>query len=146
MEGKMKRDRKRAHALISFHGLLCALMILLMPVSVQAEGESDFSVSRLSIAGSIENLEPVGVVNMFAASTEKVYCFLEATNIQTDTSVSFVWYHEEKKMATVTLPLNKGPKWRTYASKRLGGLKGAWKVELQDANANVIQTAGFTVE
>jgi hypothetical protein len=49
-------------------------------------------------------------------------------------------------MAIVNLPLKKGAKWRTYSSKRLGGLKGEWKVELQDADSNLLQTVGFTVE
>lgn len=105
-----------------------------------------FSVSRMLIAGSIEDREPVGAVSTYSASTEKVYCFLEATDIKESTQVSFVWYHEAKRMAIVTLPLNKGSKWRTYSSKKLGALTGEWKVELQDAGGNVILDVGFTVE
>jgi hypothetical protein len=121
-------------------------MIALVPKLVHAESDSYFTVSRLEIAGSVENLEPVGVVDIFAASTEKVYCFLEASAIEQDTTVSFIWYHRDKRMAIVNLPLKKGAKWRTYSSKRLGGLKGEWRVELQDADSNVLQTVGFTVE
>lgn len=126
--------------------LVCTLMIASVPKLVHAESDSYFTVSRLEIAGSIENLKPVGVVDIFAASTEKVYCFLEATAIEQDTTVSFIWYHRDKKMAIVNLPLKKGAKWRTYSSKRLGGLKGEWRVELQDADSNLLQTVGFTVE
>ena len=142
----MKKRLESIYTFMFFLFLAGALMTVLMPKVVQAEGESLFTISSLSIAGSIENLEPVGVVDIFAASTEKVYCFLEATAIKQDTTVSFIWYHRDKRMAIVNLPLKKGAKWRTYSSKRLGGLKGEWKVELQDANLNVLQTVGFTVE
>jgi len=116
------------------------------PQEAALESAPAFSISRFLIAASIENREPAGVVNAFSASTEKVYCFLEAGNIAEDTKVRFVWYHGDKNVAEVELMLGKGPKWRTYASKKLGGLTGAWKVELQDADGNVLNTAAFTVE
>jgi len=137
---------------------ICLLAMIMLIVSVasvnaatamQATAEMSapvFSVSRMLIAGSIEDREPVGAVSAYSASTEKVYCFLEATDITEDTEVSFVWFHEDKNMATVTLQLKKGPKWRTYSSKKLGGLTGAWKVELHDASGNVVLDVGFTVE
>jgi hypothetical protein len=118
------------------------------PVSREevSEGSAEFTIARLVIAGSIEDREPFGVVDVFAVPTEKVYCFLEARDIKKDTTVSFVWYHGEKKMAKVDLPLKQGKRWRTYSSKKLFGLKGQWKVELQDANGNVLQVVEFKVE
>ena len=142
----MKKRLESIYTFMFFLFLVCTLMIALVPKLAHAESDSYFTVSRLEIAGSIENLEPVGVVDIFAASTEKVYCFLEAASIKKDTTVTFAWYHQEKRMAIVNLPLKKGAKWRTYSSKRLGGLKGEWKVELQDADLNVLQTIRFTVE
>lgn len=135
--------------------LLAMVLITVCAASVMADTAMQstakksvpvFSVERMLIAGSIEDIEPVGVVSAYSASTEKVYCFLEATDITEDTKVSFVWFHEDKRMATVTLPLRKGLKWRTYASKKLGGLTGQWRVELHDADGNVVLDAGFTVE
>ncbi len=135
--------------------LLTMILFMIYAVSLhaaaalQATAEKNaplFSISRMLIAGSIENREPVGAVSAYSASTEKVYCFLEAADIRENTEVSFVWYYENKRMAIVSLPLNKGLKWRTYSSKRLGGLTGEWKVELHDANGNVAYEVGFTVE
>lgn len=110
------------------------------------EGAPAFTVTRLLIAGAVEDREPVGVVNAFAASTEKVYCFLEANDVSADTTVSFVWYHNDQETAAVSLQLGKSKRWRTYSSKKLGGRTGEWKVELQDAAGNVIDTTTFTVE
>jgi len=135
--------------------LLSVILLIICTASVnaatatQAMAEQDtpvFAVTRLVIAGSIEDREPVGAVGAYSASTEKVYCFLEATDITENTEVSFVWYHENTKKAIVILPLNKGPKWRTYSSKKLGGLTGEWKVVLYDADGRVVHDVGFTVE
>jgi len=114
--------------------------------SGQEAGEPLFQVARLVIAGSVDNLEPVGVVDAFAASTEKVYCFLEAKQIREDTTATFAWYHGETRMAVVELPLRKGARWRTYSSKKLGGHTGDWRVEIQDAAGNVLEVVGFSVE
>ena len=105
-----------------------------------------FIVERFVIAGSIENLEPVGIVDAFSSATERVFCFLEARDISADTSVSFVWSHGDKVMARVDLPIKAGKRWRTYSSKKLGGQKGEWKVELQDSAGMVLKTLTFTVE
>ena len=110
------------------------------------ERPSLFTVERFVIAGSVDNREPVGIVNAFSSSTEQVYCFLEARDISEDTTVNVVWYHSEKEMARVALLLREGKRWRTYSSKQLRGLAGEWKVELQDAYDTVIETVTFTVE
>ena len=131
--------------------LLAFITMAYIPADVQSqeaapEGASSFEVGRLVIAGSIDNREPVGIVSAFASSTEMVYCFLEALNIKEDTTVSFVWYLGETEKARVELPLRQGTRWRTYSSKKLGGLQGAWKVELQDADGTVLQSVDFSVE
>ena len=110
------------------------------------EGSLPFAISRFLIAGSVEDREPIGVVNVFASTTEKVYCFLEARDINETVTVAVVWYYGEKEMAKIDLTLKKGWRWRTYSSKKLAGLSGDWKVELQDAKGNVLQTSEFKVE
>jgi hypothetical protein len=117
-----------------------------VPAEGVVENRGAFTIARLLIAGSIENSEPVGIVNAFASSTEKVYCFLEARDIQEDSAVSFVWYHSDSEVARVPLQLKQGQRWRTWSSKRLGGRTGTWRVELQDAEGNVLETVEFLVE
>lgn len=110
------------------------------------EDEPLFTVERMVIAGSIENRRPVGVVNVFSSSTEKVYCYLEAVDVLEDTDVVFVWYYKDRAMARIELPLRRSSRWRTYSSKKLAGLKGVWKVELEDIDGNVLKTVEFSVE
>ncbi len=111
-----------------------------------AAAEPGFNIARFVIAGSVEGSEPVGAVNVFSSSTEKVYCFLEARDIAEDTKIFFVWYRDDANMATVELSLRKGPRWRTFSSKKLAGRTGNWTVELQDADGNLLETVAFSVE
>ena len=105
-----------------------------------------FIINRMVMCGKIADKEPVASGDTFSAVTEKVYCFLEAREIEDDTTVSFVWYFENTEMARVSLPLEKGMRWRTYSSKKLAGLKGNWKVELQEYSGVVLNTVYFQVQ
>jgi hypothetical protein len=105
-----------------------------------------FTVARLVVGTGVENREPTGVAETFPASTEKIYCFLEATNIGKDTEVSFVWSLGGKEMGKMSLPLKKGPRWRTNASKSVKGLKGDWKVEIKDPAGNLVKEVQFKLE
>ncbi len=114
--------------------------------TIPVENAKAFNIERMLIAGSITDREPVGIVNVFSSATEKVYCFLEATNISEDTTVNFVWYYEEQEMGRVELPISQGARWRTYSSKKLAGLKGTWQVVLQNADGAIMRTVEFSVE
>jgi hypothetical protein len=103
-------------------------------------------IARAVIGTAVENLEPKGVAETFPASTETVYCFLEAKNIPKDTEVTFVWSMGDKEMLKYSTSLKAGARWRTYASKNLYGKKGDWKVEIKDAGGTVLKEVKFKVE
>ncbi|MDH4029129.1 MAG: DUF2914 domain-containing protein [Nitrospirota bacterium] len=136
--------------------LVLALFFILAAASaIQAEtqGTEDaqgtaplFKVNQMVIAGSLENKRPVGIVNVFSSSTEKVHCYVEATHITEDTNITLVWHRNNRAISRITLPLKKGLIWRTNAYKSLLGAKGDWKVDLQDADGKVVKTVGFIVE
>ena len=111
-----------------------------------AKGEAPFAVKRLVIGTGVENGEPAGAAETFPASTEKVYCFLEATDIAKDTEVSFVWFSGEKELSKFGVSLKEGPRWRTYAYKNLREMKGDWKVEVRDSDGKVVKDVKFKVE
>ena len=116
------------------------------PAKEMAKEAAPFAVKRLVVGTGVENGEPAGVAETFPASTEKVYCFLEATDIAKDTEVSFVWFSGEKELSKFSVPLKEGPRWRTYAYKNLRELKGDWKVEVRDSEGKVVKDVKFNVE
>lgn len=104
------------------------------------------AIARAVVGTGVESSEPAGAAETFPASTEKVYCFIEATNIPKDTEVTVVWSQAGKELSTFNLPLKMGSRWRTYAYKNINGMKGDWKVEIKDADGKLLKDITFKVE
>ena len=126
--------------------MAAAIFLLTFHAPAASMDDPGFTIERMVMCAGIVDREPVAIADTFAADTEKVFCFLEAGNIDADTMVSFVWYFADREMARVSLPLEKGKRWRTYASKKIAGLKGDWKVELQDSSGIILHTVSFQVQ
>ena len=111
-----------------------------------AMDDPGFSIVRMVICQGVSDREPNGIADTFSVDAETVFSFLEAQDIEFDTTISFVWYYEGQEKARVALPLQKGRRWRTYSSKKLANLKGSWTVELQESSGIVLNTVSFRVE
>ena len=126
--------------------MLCTSSLAMGAEAANPEETPAFSISRIAIAKEVQDSEPIGVAESFPASTEKVYCFIETTDVSKNTEATFVWYHDGEEMHTFTLPLMAGPRWRTYAYKNLYGKTGEWKVEIRDSSGNGVKSISFKVE
>ena len=125
--------------------VVSVLMIPLVgPISATAQ-DAPLSIARLEICTGVENREPVGSADSFAAETGIVYCFLEARDIPAETTVSFVWFHGDMEVARVPVRIGQSSRWRTFSSKQLAGRIGGWRVEIQDGQNAVLGTTSFTV-
>jgi hypothetical protein len=107
---------------------------------------SGLTVSRMEIAGSVENREPVGIAATFPASQEKVYCYVELKDVPKDTTITFAWTFGQNETDKVTQQVKKSSRWRTWGNKSLAGRKGDWKVDLLDESGAVLKSATFKVE
>ncbi len=130
----------------------CALVGVLSPPAAgqekpKAEAEAkEMTLARAVVGTGVENMEPVGAAETFPASTEKVFCFVEANNIPNDVELSFVWFQGDKEVRKSNVPVKAGPKWRTWTNKNLMGQKGDWKVEVKDGEGKVLKEVKFKVE
>jgi hypothetical protein len=130
----------------------CALVGgLSFPAAGQEKSKAEAAAKEISLARAVvgtgvENMEPVGAAATFPASTEKVFCFVEANNIPKDMEISFVWSQGEKEVRKINVPVKAGPKWRTWAHKNVAGQKGDWNVEIKDAEGKVLKEVKFKVE
>lgn len=124
---------------------LVGCVAMMSSAAVAAEAEP-FSIARLVICDHVADREPVGVANHFTADSVQVYCFLEARDIPEDTTVSFVWYYFDKEEARIPVRIGQSARWRTFASKKIGGRTGDWRVEIQDAANTILGTVEFKVE
>lgn len=130
----------------AFGVLVLGILFLFSSQAMAQEAGSGFKIERMVIATGIENREPIGVAEAFPSSTQKVYCFVEARNIQEDSTVTIVWSLNGKEVHRYAISLKKGFRWRTYSEKTIHGMTGDWKVDLLDSSGNILRTATFRVE
>jgi hypothetical protein len=124
--------------------LLCSIVAVLIAASVSYA--QDFVVERFVVCAGVEQREPVGVSDTFAADIETAYAYLEARKITANNSVDIVWLLDGEEMHRTGLKIGVGSRWRTYAYKNLHEMAGNWSVELRDASGNVLSSATFSVE
>jgi hypothetical protein len=131
--------------------ILTVLLFAILPPVAQADNAGTdnagpgFKVARLVLARSIEDREPVGIANVFSKTDDQVYCFLEAKDVTKNTHVDFIWYYKGVETARIELPVRKSSRWRTYSSKKFGVRTGQWRVDLVDADGNVLESLSFEV-
>ena len=125
---------------------LSAMLVLAVGTAGAWAQNALFSIERLVVGTDVAQREPVGVTDLFPAGTETVFCFLEARNISRPIEVQLVWYFGDEEVARVPLALDAGPRWRTYARKKIGDRRGKWKVDLQDDADQVLGSVPFVVE
>jgi hypothetical protein len=144
------KNRGVVMMVLAVSGLMMWGMVLSAFGQARTEGTpkeaAALAIARAVVGTGVENSEPAGAAETFPASTEKVYCFIEATNIPKDTEVTFVWSQGGKELSTFNLPLKMGSRWRTFAYKNLNGMKGDWKVEIKDADGKLLKVVTFKVE
>jgi len=134
------------HRPIIFTILITLSVSLIFVLPASSMDDPKFTISRMVISERVTDREPDGIADTFSADTETVFCFLETQDINVDTAISFVWYFEGQEKARITLPLQKGVRWRTFSSKKLANMKGNWTVELKDNSGIVLNTVSFKVQ
>ncbi len=122
--------------------------LLLMSITLMVLSASPvlaLEVTDAVITTAVVDREPVDSVEVFPRQNGKLYCFTRIVGANEPAMVYHVWYRGDQLMSRVELPVN-SPAWRTWSAKRfLEDWLGEWRVEVQDADGNVLQTVDFQV-
>lgn len=122
--------------------LLTLPFLLAVDRSEPALAQEQLSV-ELVIAAGVEDREPVGAAEAFAADVGQVYAWMRVTGAA-DQAIEVVWTHGPH-VSTVPLEIGGSP-WRTWSSKTVPPeWTGEWTVEVRDAEGAVLASASFTV-
>jgi hypothetical protein len=123
-----------------------AVLAVIPALVLGAMAQEGLRVERAAVARSVENREPVGEAASFPADVGSLSCFSKIVGAGEETEIYHVWRHGPTERAKVKLTV-RGSSWRTWSTKRiLPGWTGAWTVEIQDAQGNVLESVPFTVE
>jgi hypothetical protein len=119
--------------------LLCVALLLAGPALA-----ADTPAATAEVCTAVKDRAPEGTAEKFPPNVGELYCFSTLTNV-TD-KVVHVWFHADKEVFRIELPV-KAARWRTWSAKKiLPTMTGPWRVEIQDATGAVLATAKFTVE
>ena len=100
----------------------------------------------MQICSSVENRQPIGISSSFSADVDCVCCFTKLSSDQDMTSISHVWYYNDKEMADIELQI-KAKTWRTWSSKKiLNSWTGKWRVDIVSPGGEVLATKEFNIE
>ena len=118
-------------------GLLLALALCV--TGSAAAGE----ISRALFTTSIDNREPVTVVDSIDSGTDNSISFFTEVNNMSGETVTHQWTHNDKVMFEKTFEV-KSARWRVWTSKTLiPSWTGSWTVNVLDNERTILTSKSF---
>jgi hypothetical protein len=124
---------------------LIAILAICAAATVFAATQ-ELRVEEAVICRAVVDRTPQDSGETFPADVGELFCYTKIFGGSEGTMITHVWKRGGTRMAAVDLGVGGSP-WRTWSSKTIDpGWSGAWTVEVQDAQGNVLQTLNFTIE
>lgn len=131
-----------------FSGLaLSALILYFHAATAQevAEQRSGVRLVRAVMCEGIQDYAPRNVAVAFSIDVGKISCYTSFEGLPETTYTLHKWYRRDDLVTSKRLTL-KPPRWATYSSIQLREAdKGAWRVEIFNADDQLIETLRFSV-
>lgn len=113
---------------------------------VEKAPSAELTVEKLACGMTVEERELQDEAITFSPDTERIYCWSLITGCEEPTIVEHVWYYGGQEKARVTLDVEY-PRMRTWSYKTMmPEWKGDWKVEIVDADGQLLASTEFKVE
>lgn len=133
---------------------ICLLVVVGMLATIVAGHADDpplapdsrgFRLTRAVMCESIEGYEPKYVAVAFSINTGKISCYTSFEGVNDTTYIEHKWFRRNELVTSKRLTI-KSPAWSTYSSIQLREAdKGPWRVEIRDAQDQLIKTLRFSV-
>jgi hypothetical protein len=103
------------------------------------------SLTMATMCEGISESMPVNPTIVFPVSHKNAYCLSAFDDVKEKTHINHFWYRRDKLVSNVRL-LIQPPRWTTYSSIDLRESdKGPWRVDVVDANNNLLKTLRFSI-
>lgn len=104
-----------------------------------------FELVQAVICENVKNQQPVNPTIVLSVDLKKVACFTAFESVSEKTHVIHHWIRKDRSVTKVKLFLQP-PRWSTFSSIHLREIdKGPWRVEIGDADGNILQTLRFSI-
>ena len=138
------KKMKRIFDKIGFLFILITLL-LVMPLTAQAENKSPLTVFRAAVCYNIVEHEPLDIGTTFTNNVNTLYCFSEIMGAKANTHITHIWYYMGTERARKQLRVHDA-RWRTYSSKLIQKHEiGNWEVQIIDSDKNIIKSLKFNI-
>lgn len=125
---------------------LWAVMALAALAAAALVMAAELKVEDAAICKAVADRAPQEAGTTFPADVGKLYCFTKIVGGAEGTVIKHVWSFGDQEMSSVELKVG-ADTWRTWSSKAIEpSQKGAWKVEVKDAEGKVLSTLNFTIQ
>lgn len=106
-------------------------------------GAQAVEIADAVLTTAVVDRELTDRVEVFPRQNGILYCYTRVVGAAGETVVYHLWYYGEELMSRVELPV-KSPNWRTWSSKKLlENWPGDSRVEIQDAEGNLLKEMSF---
>jgi len=144
---------QRRHWAVRF---VIAAIVLAMPLSARAEENGPtpptvpdkppaLTLVKALLCEGMKEFDPQNETILFSATLGQAACFTAFDPVPEKTEIHHNWFQRDRPDARFKLTL-KPPRWATFSRISLGSSDvGPWRVEVTDANGNLLKTLRFSV-
>jgi len=125
--------------------MIRCLLFTLVLLSLHGGSVLALELPTLVMTTAVVDREPVDRVEVFPRQSGMLYCFSRIAGAAEETTVAHAWFHNDQLMTRTVLPV-RSSLWRTWSAKQMRDEEpGDWRVEVRDAQGNLLQVIEFTV-
>lgn len=125
--------------------ITCLFIFLFISIAF-SQGDMNPAVDEIIICKDVQDRQPVAADSVFFSDAGSIFCYTKVSGAAADSSISHVWYYNDKEMARIKLNV-KADVWRTWSSKRIvPEWTGKWHVDVESAAGKVLASKAFTVK
>ncbi len=141
-------------SLVSLSFFILVILSLILPGIGVSQEDNVFPISnktgtltlvQAAMCEEVRNRTPYNPGIVFSSTRGKIACFTDFDPVLEKTFVYHKYYFMDELSAKIKLTLNP-PRWATLSSIQLRETdKGPWRVEIVDAEDNVLYTLRFSI-
>ncbi len=123
-----------------------AVLFAIPAIAANAQGTQGLTVEEMVFCAAVQDRAPSLPDTAFASTIENVWCFVRVAGAADTTSITQVWYYNDREMSRVELAV-KSSNWRTWSSKMiLPDMRGAWRVDVLSPAGDVLKSGTFAIK
>ena len=109
------------------------------------KSSQELTLVQAVMCEGLRGIVPVNQAKVFSIRREKVHCFFDFAPVPEKTSIRVSWYLRDVRRLNRRYTLYP-PKWSVEDSIQLRDEdKGPWRVEVRDADGNILETLRFSI-